>query len=82
MGGDGMSASSGFRPDQEQDIARQYTSPEKPSMGALAAAWRCSAERIRAALESTGTPIRKRGNYTSHGGATPHQIHRERRTIL
>lgn len=77
-----MSMQSGFRPDQEQQIAAQYLGPEKPSMGALALAWRCSRERIRAALDATGTKVRKRGNYTSHGGATPRQIHRERRTTV
>lgn len=76
-----MSTQSGFAPYQEAQIAAQYLGPEKPSMGALAAAWGCSPERIRRALDNTGTPIRKRGNYTSHGGARPHQIHRARRGL-
>jgi DNA-binding NarL/FixJ family response regulator len=56
-----MSTQSGFRPDQEAQIAEQYTSPERPTIKDLAREWRCSEPRIRAALSATETAVRPKG---------------------
>jgi len=55
---------SGFRPDQEAQIAEQYTAGG--TLTNLARAWHCSTERIRAALVATGTALRNRGGQAGH----------------
>jgi hypothetical protein len=59
-----MNTQSGFRPDQEAMISEQYL--DGGSLAVVARAWHTSTERIRAALEATGTPLRKRGGQVGH----------------
>jgi DNA-binding CsgD family transcriptional regulator len=60
---------SGFRPDQEAQIAEQYGQGATPSE--LARAWNCTLDAINRALDNTNTIRRKRGGSHPGGGWRP-----------